>query len=114
MARDPVSSTVGQLKLFDRHAVNLLAVSRRGAASATVLRGVKVRAGRLCRAEGNLAAMPETLGELHCLPLAERTCELDAKRASCRCGGAHPGQMAVAIGAACDFLTPSVINATPR
>ena len=50
--------------------------------------------------------MPETLGELHCLPLAERTCELDAKRASCRCGGAHPGQMAVAIGAACDFLTP--------
>ena len=34
-----VGSSVGQLKLFDRHAVNLLAVSRRGAASPIVCVG---------------------------------------------------------------------------
>jgi di/tricarboxylate transporter len=67
-----VGSSVGQLKLFDRHAVNLLAVSRRGRRIAHRLRSVKLRAGDVIVLKGNLAAMPETLGELHCLPLAER------------------------------------------
>ena len=63
---------MGQLKLFDRHAVNLLAVSGRGRRITHRLRGVKLRAGDVVVFRGNLAAMPETLGELHCLPLAER------------------------------------------
>jgi uncharacterized protein with PhoU and TrkA domain len=62
-----VGSSVGQLKLFDRHAVNLLAVSRKGRRIAHRLRSVKLRAGDVVVFRGNLAAMPETLGELNCL-----------------------------------------------
>ena len=74
-----VGSSVGQLKLFDRHAVNLLAVSRRGRRITHRLRGVKLRAGDVVVLRGNLAAMPETLGELHCLPLAERDLRIGRK-----------------------------------
>lgn len=74
-----VGSSVGQLKLFDRHAVNLLAVSRRGRRITHRLRGVKLRAGDVVVLRGNLAAMPETLGELHCLPLAGRDVRIGRK-----------------------------------
>lgn len=67
-----VGNSPGQLKLFDRHGVNLLAVSRRGRRIAHRLRAVKLKAGDVVVLQGNLATMPETLGELHCLPLAER------------------------------------------
>jgi di/tricarboxylate transporter len=74
-----VGSSVGQLKLFDRYAVNLLAVSRRGRRIAHRLRGVRLRAGDVIVLRGNLAAMPETLGDLHCLPLAERDLRIGRK-----------------------------------
>ena len=74
-----VGSSVGQLKLFDRHAVNLLAVSRRGRRITHRLRGVKLRAGDVVVFRGNLAAIPDTLGELHCLPLAERDLRIGRK-----------------------------------
>jgi di/tricarboxylate transporter len=74
-----VGNSVGQLKLFDRHAVNLLAVSRRGRPITRRLRSVKLRAGDVVVIRGNLAAMPETLGELHCLPLAERDLRIGRK-----------------------------------
>jgi di/tricarboxylate transporter len=74
-----IGSSVGQLKLFDRHAINLLAVSRRGRRITHRLRSVKLRAGDVVVLRGNLAAMPETLGELHCLPLAERDLRIGRK-----------------------------------
>jgi di/tricarboxylate transporter len=74
-----VGKSVGQLKLFDRHAVNLLAVSRKGRRITHRLRSVKLRAGDVVVFRGNLAAMPETLGELHCLPLAERDLRIGRK-----------------------------------
>ena len=77
-----IGSSVGQLKLFDRHAVNLLAVSCKGRRIAHRLRGVKLRAGDVVVFRGNLAAMPETLGELHCLPLAERDLRIGRKASS--------------------------------
>jgi uncharacterized protein with PhoU and TrkA domain len=40
-----VGSSVGQFKLFDRHAIHLLAVSRKGRRIAHRLRSVKLRAG---------------------------------------------------------------------
>ena len=73
-----VGGSVGQLKLFDRHAVNLLAVSRKGGITHR-LRGVKLRTGDVVVIRGNLAAMPETMGELHCLPLAERALRIGRK-----------------------------------
>ena len=74
-----VGNSVGQLKLFDRHAVNLLAVSRKGRRITHRLRSVKLRAGDVVVFRGNLAAMPETLGELHCLPLAGRDLRIGRK-----------------------------------
>jgi di/tricarboxylate transporter len=74
-----IGSSAGQLKLFDRHGVNLLAVSRRGRRIANRLRSVKLRAGDVIVLRGNLTTMPETLGELHCLPLAERDLNIGRK-----------------------------------
>jgi di/tricarboxylate transporter len=74
-----VGSSVGQLKLFDRHGVNLLAVSRKGRRIAHRLRAVKLKAGDVIVLQGNLTTMPETLGELHCLPLAERDLRMGRK-----------------------------------
>jgi di/tricarboxylate transporter len=74
-----VGGSVGQLKLFDRYAVNLLAVSRRGRRITHRLRSAKLRVGDVVVLRGNLAAMPETLGELHCLPLAERDLNIGRK-----------------------------------
>jgi di/tricarboxylate transporter len=67
-----VGSSVGQIKLFDRHGVDLLAVSRRGRRIAHRLRAVKLKEGDVIVLQGDLNTMPETLGALHCLPLAER------------------------------------------
>ena len=67
-----VGSSAGQFKLYDRYGVNLLAVSRKGRRIASRLRSVKLNAGDVIVLQGSLASMPETLGELHCLPLAER------------------------------------------
>ncbi len=74
-----IGSSAGQLKLFDRHGVNLLAVSRRGRRISNRLRTVKLRAGDVIVLRGDLTTMPETLGELHCLPLAERDLNIGRK-----------------------------------
>jgi di/tricarboxylate transporter len=74
-----VDSSAGQLKLFDRYGVNLLAVSRRGRRIGHRLRVVKLKAGDVIVLRGNLSAMPETLGELQCLPLAERDLRIGRK-----------------------------------
>jgi di/tricarboxylate transporter len=74
-----VGSSAGQLQLFDRHRVNLLAVSRTGRRIAHRIRSVKLKAGDVIVLQGNLTTMPETLGELHCLPLAERDLRIGRK-----------------------------------
>jgi di/tricarboxylate transporter len=74
-----IGNSVGQLKLFDRYAVNLLALSRKGRRITHRLRSVKLRAGDVVVFRGNLVAMPETLGELNCLPLAERDLRIGRK-----------------------------------
>src|SRR5262245_12114872 len=66
-----VGRSAGQIKLFHLHGVNLLAVSpSRPAHCASAALG-EVQARRRGRAASDLTAMPETLGALHRLPLAE-------------------------------------------
>lgn len=67
-----IGYSVGKLKLAERHGLNLLAVSRTGRRIANRLRTVRLRAGDVVVLRGDLSTMPETLGELHLLPLAER------------------------------------------
>jgi di/tricarboxylate transporter len=74
--------TPAQLRLYQRYQVNLLAVGRRGERITRQMRSVKLKPGDVLVLQGNLNTMPETLGELHCLPLAARDLRLGAGRHS--------------------------------
>lgn len=75
-------SNAQQSKLYHKHGVTLLAVSRAGARVTSQLRSVRLRAGDVVVLRGNLSDMPEVLGELGLLPLAERTLPLGSTRRS--------------------------------
>jgi di/tricarboxylate transporter len=74
-----VGSSVGALRLSDRFGVDLLAVSRKGQRIAHRLSAVKLKAGDVIVVRGKLSTLPETLGELHLLPLAERDLRIGRK-----------------------------------
>ena len=67
-----VDSTPARMRLYDHYQVNLLAVSRAGKRIAHQLRSVRLKEGDVIVLQGNLNEMPEALGELRVLPLAER------------------------------------------
>lgn len=67
-----VDSTPLQLRLYDHHQVNLLAVSRSGTRLSQELRRLRFQPGDVIVLQGDLSKMPDTLGELRLLPLAER------------------------------------------
>jgi di/tricarboxylate transporter len=67
-----VDSTPLQLRLYDHFQVNLLAVSRSGKRISHQLRQIRFQPGDVIVLQGDLSKMPETLGELRLLPLAER------------------------------------------
>jgi len=75
-----VDRSVTQLRLFDRYQVNLLAVSRSGQRILYRLASVRLDAGDVIVLQGNLNTMPEVLGELGLLPLAERKLPLGRGR----------------------------------
>jgi di/tricarboxylate transporter len=75
-----VDRSPAQLQLRARHQVNLLAVSRRGERVAQRLRSVKFRPGDVIALQGDLNALPDTLGELQLLPLAQRGVSLGRGR----------------------------------
>jgi di/tricarboxylate transporter len=99
-----IGYSVGQLQLADRHGLSLLAVSRTGRRIANRLRTVRLRAGDVVVLQGNLSAMPETLGELHLLPLAERDLRIG------RQGSLLPlGVLAIAMGLVAFGIVPVAI-----
>jgi di/tricarboxylate transporter len=67
------------VRLDERYAVHLLAVSRSGKRITQRMRAVRLQAGDVVVLRGNLATMPETLGELRCLPLAGRDLRLGGR-----------------------------------
>jgi di/tricarboxylate transporter len=75
-----IGRTVSQNQLFDRYDLNLLAVSRRGSRITHRLSSVRLKAGDAIVLQGNMRFMPDTLGELSCLPLAERPLGLGRSR----------------------------------
>jgi len=77
-----VDRTPAQLRLYQRYQVNLLAVGRRGERITRQMRSVVLKPGDVLVLQGNLNTMPETLGELRCLPLAERNLRLGDGRHS--------------------------------
>jgi di/tricarboxylate transporter len=75
-----VGRAAGGMALHERHGVNLLAISRSGQRLTQGLRDTKLRAGDVIVLQGPLDILPERLGELGCLPLAERTIHLGSAR----------------------------------
>lgn len=69
-----------QFRLYDRYEVNLLAVSRSGRRIVHRLGMTRLLPGDVILLQGNLNTMPEVLGELRCLPLAERSLALGRGR----------------------------------
>jgi di/tricarboxylate transporter len=67
-----VDNTPAGMRLYDHYQVNLLAVSRAGRRIARQLRSVRLKPGDVIVLQGDLNTMPETLGALRVLPLAER------------------------------------------
>jgi di/tricarboxylate transporter len=81
MAGSPmIDRSPAELQLRQRHAVNLLAVSRAGRLSQARLRHAKLQLGDVVVLQGALDAMPETLATLGALPLAERRLKLGRPR----------------------------------
>ncbi|ARQ00861.1 SLC13 family permease [Pseudorhodoplanes sinuspersici] len=80
----PESSLVGNtpvtVRLYDHFQINLLAVSRAGRRIAHRLRAVRFQPGDVIMLQGNIKTMPETLGDLRVLPLAERRLSLGRGR----------------------------------
>ena len=71
-----VGRTPSQVRLDERYGVHLLAVSRSGKRITQRMRAVSIQAGDVVVLRGNLTTMPESLGELRCLPLAGRDLQL--------------------------------------
>ncbi|MET0279214.1 MAG: SLC13 family permease [Pseudorhodoplanes sp.] len=67
-----VDNTAARMRLYDHFQVNLLAVSRAGKQIVRQLRSVRLKPGDVIVLHGDITRMPETLGELRVLPLAER------------------------------------------
>lgn len=80
----PESSLVGNtpvtVRLYDHFQINLLAVSRAGRRIAHRLRAVRFQPGDVIMLQGNVKTIPETLGDLRVLPLAERGLSLGRGR----------------------------------
>ena len=71
-----IGRTPSQLALQARHGLGLVALSRRGTAILQRLSTVRFRQGDVVVLRSSSATLPETLGELHVLPLAERSITL--------------------------------------
>ncbi|WP_338663673.1 SLC13 family permease [Pararoseomonas sp. SCSIO 73927] len=96
-----VGRTPAALTLRSRHGVSLLAVSRRGRGQIREsLSQLRLRAGDVVLLRGLAATMPDNLGELRVLPLAERGMALGRGRRSWIPLGVLAGAMVlVAFGA---------------
>ena len=75
-----VGRAAGSMALHERHGVNLLAISRSGEQLSKGLRDTRLRAGDVIVIQGPLEILPGRLGELGCLPLAERAIHLGSAR----------------------------------
>ena len=77
-----LGSNAMSARLYHKHGLALLAVSRAGERVTSQLRSVRFKAGDVVVLRGNLNEMPEALGELGLLPLAARTIPLGETRRS--------------------------------
>jgi di/tricarboxylate transporter len=94
-----LGSNAMSARLYHKHGLALLAVSRAGERVTSQLRSVRFKAGDVVVLRGNLNEMPEALGELGLLPLAARTIPLgDTRRSLLPVGVLAVAMLLVALG----------------
>ena len=74
--------SAAEVELYERYGVNLLAVSREGERVAERMRNLRLRPGDVVVLQGSAGQMPDVMGDLGVLPLAERDIRLGARRRS--------------------------------
>ena len=108
-----IGRTPNQLALQARHGVGLVALSRRGQAILQRLSTVRFRLGDVVVLRSSSATLPETLGELHVLPLAERSITLGLSHRSYVPLGVLAAAMALVafkvVGVAVAFFGAAVV-----
>jgi di/tricarboxylate transporter len=84
VTRDSVLNgrSAAEVELYERYGVNLLAVSREGERVAERMKTLKLRIGDVVVLQGPGGQMPDIMGDLGVLPLAERDIRLGARRRS--------------------------------
>lgn len=75
-----IGRTVADIRLFHRHQLHLIAVSRNGARIRKRLRRIVFQNGDVLLIQGNPDEMSEQLAELKCLPLADRELSIGISR----------------------------------
>jgi di/tricarboxylate transporter len=75
-----IDRSATQYRLHDHHNVNLLAISRNGRRLTQRIGSTRLKPGDVIVLQGDLTTLPETLGELRCLPLAQRNMQLGRGR----------------------------------
>lgn len=75
-----IGRTLEELRLRERHGLNLLALSRRGSETRLRLQQVRFQAGDLIVLRGPAEDLNERLAAIGCLPLAERALKLGERR----------------------------------
>lgn len=75
-----IGSTPREMQLRRRFSINLLAVRQSDRRRQARLHNVRFQEGDVIVLQGSLDSMPETLGELGCLPLAERGLQLGRQK----------------------------------
>lgn len=77
---DLIGSTPRELQLRRRFSVNLLAVRQSDSSRQNRLHNIRFAEGDIIVLQGSMDAIPETLSELGCLPLAERNLQLGRQK----------------------------------
>jgi di/tricarboxylate transporter len=75
-----VDRSATQYRLYEHHQVNLLAISRSGRRMLHRIGSTRLKPGDVIVLQGDLNTMPEALGALRCLPLAQRSLPLGRGR----------------------------------
>jgi di/tricarboxylate transporter len=75
-----IGQSAGDMDLHARFGVNMIAISRSGERFSQRLRDIRLRAGDIIVIQGDEKLLPEKLGELGLLPLADRLVSLGSTR----------------------------------
>lgn len=75
-----IGRTAMDVRLRNRYNVNLVAVSRRGTISFSRLKNFRFKAGDILLLQVPVGIIPDIYDKLSCLPLAERSIDIETKR----------------------------------